>query len=112
MIKRYQFKGVPVDLVRKITQDTLVGLDFLHRICQIIHTDLKPENVLVANPKGIPVDKHGQPLISAQMIEEICGPGAQVSNGIGEALGAVAGKGLSKFGEESGMMILDESDSC
>ena len=25
----------------------LIGLDFLHRICHIIHTDLKPENVLV-----------------------------------------------------------------
>lgn len=22
-----------------------MGLDYLHRICQIIHTDLKPENV-------------------------------------------------------------------
>jgi serine/threonine protein kinase len=24
----------------------LVGLDYLHRICNIIHTDLKPENVV------------------------------------------------------------------
>jgi serine/threonine-protein kinase SRPK3 len=23
----------------------LIGLDYLHRICGIIHTDLKPENV-------------------------------------------------------------------
>jgi len=22
----------------------LIGLDYLHRICKIIHTDLKPEN--------------------------------------------------------------------
>ena len=22
-----------------------MGLDYLHRVCQIIHTDLKPENV-------------------------------------------------------------------
>lgn len=25
----------------------LIGLDFLHRICGVIHTDLKPENVLL-----------------------------------------------------------------
>ena len=24
-----------------------MGLDYLHRVCGIIHTDLKPENVLV-----------------------------------------------------------------
>jgi serine/threonine-protein kinase SRPK3 len=26
----------------------LIGLDYLHRICKIIHTDLKPENTIVA----------------------------------------------------------------
>ena len=25
-----------------------MGLDYLHRICRIIHTDLKPENVVFA----------------------------------------------------------------
>ena len=25
-----------------------MGLDYLHRICRIIHTDLKPENVIVS----------------------------------------------------------------
>lgn len=24
-----------------------MGLDYLHRICNIIHTDMKPENVIV-----------------------------------------------------------------
>jgi len=41
----------------------LIGLDYLHRICGIIHTDLKPENVLVACPKGVPVNKYGVPLV-------------------------------------------------
>jgi serine/threonine-protein kinase SRPK3 len=30
-----------------LTKQILIGLDFLNRICKIIHTDLKPENVLV-----------------------------------------------------------------
>ena len=47
IIKRYNYKGIPLPLVRIITKQILIGLDFLHRICHIIHTDLKPENVLV-----------------------------------------------------------------
>jgi len=30
----------------------LIGLDYLHRKCRIIHTDLKPENVIVALSKS------------------------------------------------------------
>lgn len=26
----------------------MIGLDYLHRVCKIIHTDLKPENTIVA----------------------------------------------------------------
>jgi serine/threonine-protein kinase SRPK3 len=45
VIKRYNYKGVPLPLVRIMAKQCLIGLDYLHRICQIIHTDLKPENV-------------------------------------------------------------------
>lgn len=47
IIKRYNYKGIPLPYVRIITKQILIGLDFLHRMCGIIHTDLKPENVLV-----------------------------------------------------------------
>lgn len=63
LIKQYNFKGIPLEIVRKVAAHTLIGLDYLHRICGIIHTDLKPENVLVACPKGVPVNKHGVPLV-------------------------------------------------
>jgi len=63
LIKRYNFKGIPIDIVRKVAGHTLIGLDYLHRVCGIIHTDLKPENVLVGCPKGVPVNKIGVPLI-------------------------------------------------
>eukprot|EP00746_Dinoflagellata_sp_MGD_P146715 gnl/MRDRNA2_/MRDRNA2_79150_c0_seq1.p1 gnl/MRDRNA2_/MRDRNA2_79150_c0~~gnl/MRDRNA2_/MRDRNA2_79150_c0_seq1.p1 ORF type:complete len:293 (-),score=47.52 gnl/MRDRNA2_/MRDRNA2_79150_c0_seq1:222-1100(-) len=77
LIKRYNFKGVPLDIVRKVASHTLVGLDYLHRICGIIHTDLKPENVLVACPKGVPVSSHGVPLVEAKTARSQAG--AEVS---------------------------------
>ncbi|KAF6742143.1 CMGC/SRPK protein kinase [Ephemerocybe angulata] len=47
LIKRHQNKGVPMHLVRQIAKQILVGLDYMHRCCGVIHTDLKPENVLI-----------------------------------------------------------------
>ena len=38
---------MPINIVKEITRQVLMGLDFLNRICRVIHTDLKPENVLV-----------------------------------------------------------------
>lgn len=47
LIKRHQNKGVPMPLVRQIAKQILLGLDYMHRCCGVIHTDLKPENVLI-----------------------------------------------------------------
>jgi serine/threonine-protein kinase SRPK3 len=47
-IKRYQYRGLPIHIVKQITKQVLLGLDYLHRECGVIHTDLKPENVLIA----------------------------------------------------------------
>lgn len=38
---------MPLWLVKKITIDVLLGLVYLHEYCDIIHTDLKPENIMI-----------------------------------------------------------------
>ncbi|KAI8337005.1 kinase-like domain-containing protein [Chlamydoabsidia padenii] len=50
LIKRFKYRGVPAAVVKKVAAQVLLGLDYLHRECGIIHTDLKPENVLVYVP--------------------------------------------------------------
>lgn len=47
LIRRTDHQGLPLELVRRIAKQLLQGLDLLHRHCKIIHTDLKPENVLL-----------------------------------------------------------------
>lgn len=48
LIKRHQNKGVPMHVCKQIAKQILLGLDYMHRCCGVIHTDLKPENVLIA----------------------------------------------------------------
>lgn len=46
LIRRSEYKGIPVNFVKVIGRQILDGLRFCHEDCHIIHTDLKPENVL------------------------------------------------------------------
>eukprot|EP00484_Ammonia_sp_Unknown_P019324 CAMPEP_0197038032 /NCGR_PEP_ID=MMETSP1384-20130603/15083_1 /TAXON_ID=29189 /ORGANISM="Ammonia sp." /LENGTH=1212 /DNA_ID=CAMNT_0042468423 /DNA_START=30 /DNA_END=3668 /DNA_ORIENTATION=- len=48
LIKSYNYRGLPMAVVKKIAREVLLGLDYLHTQCDIIHTDLKPENVLIS----------------------------------------------------------------
>ncbi|XP_025156832.1 SRSF protein kinase 1 isoform X3 [Harpegnathos saltator] len=41
------YRGIPRNNVKRIIKQVLEGLDYLHNKCKIIHTDIKPENVLV-----------------------------------------------------------------
>lgn len=54
VIKKYDYRGIPIPIVKNFVRQILVGLDFLHRHCSIIHTDLKPENILIGTPPPTP----------------------------------------------------------
>ncbi|KAK7101658.1 SRSF protein kinase 1-like isoform X1 [Littorina saxatilis] len=47
LIIRSNYQGIPLQNVRLIIRQVLEGLDYLHAKCKIIHTDIKPENILI-----------------------------------------------------------------
>lgn len=58
VIKAFNYRGIPMPVVKRFVKGICMGLDFLHRKCNIIHTDLKPENVLLQFPNQIaPAEK-------------------------------------------------------
>ena len=45
LIERHKKKGVPRALVRVIARQIVFGLEYLHDECDLVHTDIKPENI-------------------------------------------------------------------
>uniref|UniRef100_A0A8C2J7I5 non-specific serine/threonine protein kinase n=1 Tax=Cyprinus carpio TaxID=7962 RepID=A0A8C2J7I5_CYPCA len=46
-IIKSNYQGLPLLCVKSIILQVLQGLDYLHTKCKIIHTDIKPENILM-----------------------------------------------------------------
>ncbi|XP_069485225.1 SRSF protein kinase 2 isoform X3 [Ambystoma mexicanum] len=46
-IIKSNYQGLPIRCVKSIICQVLQGLDYLHCKCKIIHTDIKPENILL-----------------------------------------------------------------
>uniref|UniRef100_A0A8C7F373 non-specific serine/threonine protein kinase n=1 Tax=Oncorhynchus kisutch TaxID=8019 RepID=A0A8C7F373_ONCKI len=46
-IIKSNYQGLPLPCVKSIIKQVLQGLDYLHSKCKIIHTDIKPENILM-----------------------------------------------------------------
>lgn len=47
LIIRSNYQGIPLHNVKLIVRQVLEGLNYLHVKCKIIHTDIKPENILI-----------------------------------------------------------------
>ncbi|KAI9344044.1 kinase-like protein [Obelidium mucronatum] len=81
LIRQYQHRGIPIPIVKRIMKQVLMGLDYLHSQCQIIHTDLKPENVLICVDVGDTVKKMGL----ASSNPALTGNGAVITDGMSRA---------------------------
>lgn len=71
LIKAYNYRGLPLHMVKQLAKGILIGLDYLHRQLSIIHTDLKPENVLLL----FPLDPTKDPRNPDNVPLELPGPG-------------------------------------
>lgn len=59
--------GFPINDVKNLLQQILLGLKFLHK-CGVIHTDLKPENILLTTPAATTDNKN--------MVVKVCDLGS------------------------------------
>lgn len=50
VLDMYQFNGLPLNIVKKISKQLLQCLIHLSEDVKLIHTDIKPENILVTKP--------------------------------------------------------------
>ncbi|KAM4740643.1 SRSF protein kinase 3-like [Anableps anableps] len=46
-IVKSNYTGLPLPCVKSILKQVFQGLDYLHTKCKVIHTDIKPENILL-----------------------------------------------------------------
>ena len=69
LVRRYDYRGIPMPIVREITKQLLMSLDYMHRICKVIHTDLKPENITFSLKEGEEFDLMYKYVFSTPLID-------------------------------------------
>ncbi|KAK2961471.1 putative SRSF protein kinase 1 [Blattamonas nauphoetae] len=50
LIRQYNDEGIPLPIVKHICKQILISLNYIHSDLNIIHTDIKPENILLQWP--------------------------------------------------------------
>lgn len=56
----YHKKGIPIEALKILIRQVLEGLDYLHTKCRLIHTDIKPENILLTINKNQILQMHSE----------------------------------------------------
>ncbi|XP_037540469.1 SRSF protein kinase 3-like [Nematolebias whitei] len=71
--------GLPLPWVKQILTQVLQGLDYLHRLCKIIHTDIKPENILLS----VELQSHNTPAGGSSVLSLPAGMEANTKDSAG-----------------------------
>ena len=58
LIERNKAKGVPRSLVKSIARQMLLGLQYLHDECDLVHMDIKPENISASSGRSRAYSSH------------------------------------------------------
>ncbi|CAA6663147.1 unnamed protein product [Spirodela intermedia] len=104
LIRYNRYKGLGLNRVREICRSILSGLDYLHRELGIIHTDLKPENVLLVStidPSKDPVRSGIPPILEK--------PEGNLNGGI---ISSIIEKRLKKKARRARRSLEDVDLSC
>ncbi|CAG8947746.1 unnamed protein product [Penicillium salamii] len=80
--RRFDDRNMPLPLIKTYIRALLMGLDYLHKECRIVHTDLKLENIMVSfedptvladfmdsqleNPMAFKIDSAGRPVYQSR----------------------------------------------
>jgi serine/threonine-protein kinase SRPK3 len=73
-------KGISVKVVQSIIRQVLLGLEYLHDNCGIIHTDLKPENVMIYVPDYLDMINGGDKMSNGNGHKNLIEPSRPFSN--------------------------------
>ncbi|KAJ9309560.1 hypothetical protein DTO217A2_850 [Paecilomyces variotii] len=80
--RRFHDRKMPLPLIKTYIRGLLTGLEYLHKECRIVHTDLKLENIMVSfedqtvladfmdcqleNPMAFKIDSTGRPVYQSR----------------------------------------------
>nr|NP_001189161.1 Serine-arginine protein kinase at 79D, isoform F [Drosophila melanogaster]ADV37597.1 Serine-arginine protein kinase at 79D, isoform F [Drosophila melanogaster] len=80
LIVKNNYQGLAIAQVRNIIRQVLEGLDYLHSKCSIIHTDIKPENILLVIDNAAAMNQQIDDEINSLRVKGVDFPDSYISS--------------------------------
>ncbi|XP_030081828.1 SRSF protein kinase 1 isoform X7 [Drosophila hydei] len=80
LIVKNNYQGLAIAQVRNIIKQVLEGLDYLHSKCSIIHTDIKPENILLVIDNAAAMNQQIDDEINSLRVKGVDFPDSYISS--------------------------------